>query len=55
MKTIKVIFENGDYLYTKINGTKEEIKNYFIGRIFNVGTVKDDLRKCINVEILYNI
>lgn len=52
MKTIKVIFENGDYLYTKINGTSEEIKDYYVGNIFNIGVVEDNLQKCISIEFI---
>ena len=52
MKEIKVTFENGDYLYTRINGTKEEIERYYIGNYFNIGTVSDNIQKCVSVEIL---
>ena len=31
-REIKVIYDDGDFLYTTINGTKEEIKRYYIGR-----------------------
>lgn len=48
---IKVIFENGDFLYTKINGTKEEIENYYIGKYFNTGFVTG-MQKCIKIEFL---
>ena len=48
--TIKVIFENGDYFYTKINGTQEEIEKYYLGKYFNVGTVNDNIQKCVRVE-----
>ena len=51
-KCFKVTFENGDYFYTAFNGTKEEIRNYYIGKIFNLGVEKDDLQKCIAVEFL---
>ena len=51
-KCFKAIFENGDYLYTAFNGTKEEIRNYYIGKIFNLGVENDDLQKCIAVEFL---
>jgi hypothetical protein len=41
MKYIKVIFDNGDYLETRINGDKETIKNHYIGNKFQMtyGTV----------------
>ena len=33
-REIKVIFDDGDYLYSGINGTKEEVKKYYIGQSF---------------------
>jgi len=29
MKTVKITFSDGDFLVTNINGTEEEIRNYF--------------------------
>ncbi len=52
MKTIKVIFENGNSLTTRINGTEDEIKAYYVGKVFNLGCVEDDLQKVIGVEFL---
>lgn len=52
MKTVKVTFDNGDNIITNINGTKSEIKEYYIGSIFNIGTYKDCLAKAISVEFL---
>ena len=49
---IRVIFENGDYFYTAFNGTKEEIITYYIGKMFNLGNVDDDMQKCVAVEFL---
>lgn len=38
MKAVKVLFANGDSIITEINGTAEEIKDYYkIGRVFNLG------------------
>lgn len=52
MKTVKVIYENGDSMITKINGTEEDIKAYYIGKVFNIGTVEDLLVKAVSVEFL---
>lgn len=52
MKTVKVTFENGDTAITKINGTEEEIKAYFIGKIFNVGIFDDCLTRAVAVEFI---
>ena len=49
---IKVIFEDGDFTYTTINGSKEDVRAYYIGTIFNCGTVEDEMKKCIDVEFL---
>jgi len=53
MKTIKVILENGNYLLTAINGTREEICAYYVGKFFNLGAgEKDFFVKAIRVEFL---
>ncbi len=51
-RKIKVIFEDGDFLYTKINGSKDDVRSYYIGKFFNCGTVEDNMRKCVDVEFL---
>lgn len=52
MKTIKVIFENGNSLTTRINGTEDEIRAYYVGKVFNIGDVEDDLQEATGVEFL---
>lgn len=53
MKTVKVIFENGNSITTRINGTTEEIKEYYaIGTPFNIGSVDDDIQKVKSLEFL---
>lgn len=49
---VKVIFANGNSMNTWFNGTVEEIKDFYIGNIFNLGVVEDDLQKAIDVEFL---
>ena len=49
---VKVLFENGDYIKTTINGTKEEIRDYYVGNYFNIGNVEDNLQKCTEVEFV---
>jgi hypothetical protein len=52
MIRIKCIYENGDSIITGINGTFQDAKNYFLNTIFNIGSVEDNLQKCIKVEQL---
>lgn len=53
MKTAKVIFKDSKYNYcTSINGTDKSIKKYFVGTVFNLGSVEDNMQKCIAVEIV---
>ena len=54
MKTIKVIFDNNDfdYLITRINGTYEQIENYYLNKWFNCGTFNDDMKQCTKIEYL---
>jgi hypothetical protein len=55
MITVKRIYENGDTITTRINGTFEDAQAYFLNRIFNLGTgadgePEDNMQKCIKVE-----
>ena len=50
MKTFKVIFDNGDSLITGLNGSLEDARNYYLGTIFNLGIVDDDMHRCVSVE-----
>lgn len=52
MKTIKVKFDNGDELITRINGTESDIKKYYIGNTFNMGRMTDCMAKAVSVEFL---
>ena len=49
---IKVILENGESFFSKVSGTKEDIEKYYVGSVFNVGVVNDDMQKCVRVEFL---
>ena len=56
MKTAHVKFKDEQYNYsTSINGTDEEIKDYFVGKWFNLANYKepmnDNMQQCINVEV----
>lgn len=54
-KTVLVMFEDQANNYkTPVNGklTDQEIKEYFINTVFNVGVYPvENMKKCINVEI----
>lgn len=54
MKVVEVIFEDGFSYVTKINGTEEEIEQYFLNHTFNVGTVSDCMKKCVEIKFLSN-
>ena len=49
---IRIIYEDGTTGATKINATEEQARAYYVGRVFNVGTVADVMKKCVNIEIL---
>ena len=51
---VKVTYSNNDTITTAINGTIEEIENYYkIGSIFNIGTVADNLQSVTKLEFCY--
>lgn len=52
MKEYKITLENGDYFVTRMNASLKEAREYFLGKVLNVGTVGDDLQKIIKVEEL---
>lgn len=52
IKTVKVTFEDGNTIISNINGTIEEVKDYYLGKVFNIGSVTDNLQTATNVEII---
>ena len=50
MINIKCYYKNGDTVITKVNGTIEEAKQYFLNQYFNIGNTEDNIQKCIKVE-----
>ena len=47
---IKCTYTNGDEVFTRFNGTLQEAKTYFLDHVFNIGTDRDNLQKCVKVE-----
>lgn len=52
MITVKAIFDDGDELTTRFNGTQEEAKIYYLGKTFNLGADTDRLVECVKVEVI---
>ena len=55
LKRVQVPYEGGDMITTSMSGslTNAEIKNYFrVGRKFNIGIEKDEIRAVKKVKIL---
>ena len=54
MISIKVVFENGDFLITDINATFEEAAKYYVGQSFNFGDTdeypQDRILKCVAIQ-----
>lgn len=50
MNGYKIGFENGESFTTGFNGNLDEAKAYYLGKVFNLGIVMDDLQKCNSVE-----
>ena len=56
MHNVRVTFEDGNTIETRINGTKEEVRKYYIGNYFNFGDCEripvDKMVKATKVEFL---
>ncbi len=53
---LKIKFTNGDFLFSQFNAQDEqEVKDYYLNRIFNIGSVNDNLQLCNEVEILGSV
>ncbi len=50
MKIVKCFYQDGNTVTTRINGTFEDAKEYFLNNIFNIGTIEDNLQKCVDVK-----
>lgn len=50
--TIKVNYANGDSRTTRFNGTIEEATAYYVGEVFNIGVVSDNLQECNSIEVI---
>ena len=51
---VKVIFEGDSSFTTSINGTPEEIKNYYVNHSWDIGNVEtEEFKLCEKVEFLY--
>ncbi len=50
MHKYKIVLSDGDYFYTRFNGTLDEAKLYFLGHVLNMGTERDHLVLCVSVE-----
>jgi hypothetical protein len=49
---IKCFYANGDTILTRFIGSRKQAREYFIGRVFNIGVVEDNLQTCVNIVIL---
>lgn len=52
MIAVKVIFADGDSIITRINATEAEARAYYVGNMFNLGSVRDNMQKCITLEVM---
>ncbi len=47
---VKVTFEDGESITTPINTDLEGAKKYYLGKMFNLGTEDDVMKKAVKVE-----
>lgn len=52
MKYAIIFLNNGETIGTRINGTDEEISEYYkVGSVINIGNVDDRMVKIVKVDI----
>jgi hypothetical protein len=52
-RTIRVTFADGNTLATDINGTEQEIRDYYLNNYFNLGDdTRDNMQRGVSVEFL---
>lgn len=49
---LEVRYADGDTCITRFNGTYAEARDYYIGRVFNIGSVGDNLQECIGLRLI---
>ena len=52
MRFIKVLFSDGHWVETSINGTDAEICNYYLGQWFNNGISEDRMTRGLMVMFI---
>lgn len=52
MVWIRCHYSDGNSVTTKFNGTKEDAVYYYLGKWFNLGNTEDEMRQCVNVEVI---
>lgn len=52
MITVKVVFDTGDHFYSRLNCTFEEARSYYLGNVFNLGTVYDNMQTCTDCILM---
>lgn len=48
---VKVTFDDGDYLTTRINATLAEAEKHYLGVRFNLGVMEDRMVTAVKVEL----
>ena len=57
MRSVKVTFEDGNTISTNINGSEDEVLDYYLGtdrkgKTFNLGREGDDLVRAVSVDFI---
>jgi hypothetical protein len=51
MITVTCHYADGDTITTQFNGTPTEAEQYFVGQTFNIGSVEDNMQRCVSIAI----
>lgn len=52
MTIVKCTYSNNKTITTPINTNLDGAAKYFLGKMFNLGHIEDDLQMCVKVEQL---
>lgn len=55
MILIRCYYADGDSILTAFNGSYGEAESYYVGNVFNIGTVTDNIQVCNGIAFVDDV